>query len=129
MTTTSDPLSRRNTRHGGESPQLDTDPGREAYVDRAHLAALAATHPAVSARLTHDPHGLPGLSRVLVLHGPTGQVTFHIADEDAELFEHVPWAADGDPKAVWDGHTKAQARSRLAGLVQLLAFEQRGVQS
>jgi hypothetical protein len=34
-----------------------------------------------------------------------------------------PWAED-DAVAVWDGHDKDMARSRLAGLVQLLATEQ-----
>jgi hypothetical protein len=96
------------------------------YVDRAHVLALLATHPVFSAlgpRLSTDPQGEVGRSTVLVLHGLTGQITFHLADEDLDLLEHVPWAAEDDPLAVWDGHTKDMARSRMANLVQLLCTE------
>jgi hypothetical protein len=86
--TAPEPLTRADTARGAVRP--DPGPLREVYVDRAHLAALAATHPALSAHLTHDPNGAPGLATVLVLQGQTGQVTFHIADADTELFEHVP---------------------------------------
>lgn len=120
-------MSPRNATSGAISPDWSesADPAREVYVDRAHLAALVATHPALTARLAHDRQGRAGLATVLYLHGPTGQIAHHIADEDLSLFEHVARADDGDPLAVWDGHTKDMARSRLVNLVELLTVSPR----
>lgn len=87
---------------------------RELYRERAHLVAVLTAH--YPARLACNDHTEPGLS-VLYLHTPAGQVSYHVAPDDLDLFEHVPYA-DGDRSvfAVWDGHSKAEALDRLRTL-------------
>jgi hypothetical protein len=99
----------------------DPDPLRAVYRDRAHLlGVLALTMPA---RLTTDPAGEPGSTTVLFLRTPAGQVSFHIADVDLDVLEHVRWAPAGDQLAVWDGHDKDTALARPRQSTQLLLHD------
>lgn len=79
---------------------------RDLYRERAHLAAhLAALYPSVMVP-DADPEA-PDWPVLYVLL-PTGQVSWHIAPADLDLFEHVPTGA-----AIWDGHDTTEKYRRL----------------
>lgn len=74
------------------------------YRERSHLVAhLAAIYPS---SLTIDP-AEPDWPVVLVSL-PTGQVSWHVAPEDMDLFGHVHMGS-----AMWDGHDTAEKYRRL----------------
>ncbi len=76
------------------------------YRERHHLIAhLAASYPSVMV-LNADP-GEPDWP-VLYLSLPTGQVSWHIAPADMDLFRHVPIGT-----ATWDGHDVIEKYNRL----------------
>lgn len=81
---------------------------RSAYLDRLYLLAVLAADPTLNPRLALDADGLPGFRTVLFLTDAAcgGQISFHVADADLAIVEHVPWAQTGDPYATWDGADK-----------------------
>lgn len=93
-----------------------------AYRERAQLLAwLAALHPAV--RTLAPDVTEPGW-QILYLNPTTGgQMSWHIAPQDIELFEHVEYvpAGSGDQRALWDGHTTEQKYDRIATVTAELA--------
>jgi hypothetical protein len=93
-----------------------------AYRERAQLLAwLAALHPAV--RTLAPDVKEPGW-QILYLNPTTGgQMTWHIAPRDLELFDHVEYvpAGSGDQRALWDGHTTEIKYERIASLTADLA--------
>ncbi|MEE4540970.1 hypothetical protein V2S66_03180 [Streptomyces sp. V4-01] len=93
-----------------------------AYRERAHLLAwLAALHPAV--RTLAPDTAEPGW-QILYLNPVTGgQMSWHIAPRDVELFDHVEYvpAGSGDQRALWDGHTTEAKYERIAALTADLA--------
>lgn len=91
-----------------------------AYRERAQLLAwLAAIHPAVRT-LARDVTE-PGW-QILFLDPPNGgQMSWHIAPADIELFDHVEYVRAGDERAVWDGHTTETKYERIAELTSFLA--------
>lgn len=76
------------------------------YRERHHVIAhLAAIYPAVMVlNADADEPDWP----VLYLTLPTGQVSWHIAPADMDLFRHVPIG-----QAKWDGHDVIQKYERL----------------
>lgn len=92
-----------------------------AYRERAQLLAwLAALHPAVRT-LARDVTE-PGW-QILFLDPPNGgQMAWHIAPGDVELFDHVEYipAGAGDQRAVWDGHTTETKYQRISDLIWYL---------
>jgi hypothetical protein len=111
----------------GEQRYISWHPMREAYRDRALLLGLLAAMPGITARLGVDHAADPGFRTVLYLDTPAGQVSFHIADQDRPVLQHVPESAHGDPLARWDGHTKAEARERIMAATRQLASSEREV--
>lgn len=93
-----------------------------AYRERAQLLAwLAALHPAV--RTLAPDTTEPGW-QILYLNPTTGgQMSWHIAPRDIELFDHVEYvpAGAGDQRAMWDGHTTEAKYERIADLTRFLA--------
>lgn len=91
-----------------------------AYRERAQLLAwLAALHPAVRT-LALDVTELGW--QILYLNPTTGgQMSWHIAPRDIELFEHVEYVRAGDERALWDGHTTEAKYERIASLTDFLA--------
>lgn len=76
------------------------------YRERHHLAAhLAAIYPSVMV-LNADP-AEPDWP-VLYIQLPTGQVSWHVAPADMDLFCHVPVGS-----AQWDGHDVEEKYRRL----------------
>ncbi|MFD6531559.1 hypothetical protein [Streptomyces sp. NPDC060184] len=83
------------------------------YRERAHLVAhLAALHPS---HIGHTDPAAPEYA-VLTVETPAGQMTWHIAERDMDLFAHVRATADTDP--VWDGHTTDEKYARLRDLTE-----------
>jgi hypothetical protein len=84
-----------------------------AYRERAHLLAyLAATQE--SCLSLSDP-AAPDWP-VLTVETPAGQMCWHIAPRDLDLFGHVPNEVKWRVPA-WDGHSTAEKYERLRKLV------------
>ena len=91
-------------------PQLDA-----AYRERAHLVALlAALYPAHIGYT--DPAAIDWL--VVTIETPTGQMSWHIAERDRDLFEHVRLVPA--VHNVWDGHSTEEKYARLRRLTTAL---------
>lgn len=79
------------------------------YRERARLvAALARLYPASLERA--DPS--PGFEWVVYVDLPTGQASWHVSDDDLDLF-------DGTPRGQgrkWDGHDDAEKHRRVDAL-------------
>jgi hypothetical protein len=90
----------------------ETDPTEALYRERAHLVAhLAASYPSVIAPDPEEPDW-----PVVYVALPAGQVSWHIAQRDMDLFRHVP---SGDAR--WDGHDVAEKYGRLDEHTRVLA--------
>jgi hypothetical protein len=86
----------------------------DVYRERACLVALvAALYPSV--RAYSDPHE-PEWS-VVYVDSPAGQLSWHIAENDLDLFEHVEFVPTVHPRAQWDGHTTEEKYRRLGEVV------------
>lgn len=57
----------------------------------------------------------PGWSKIVCVHTPAGQMTWHIADDELVLFKHV-----GELENDWDEHTTDQKYARLEYLGWML---------
>ncbi|MFB6809437.1 hypothetical protein [Streptomyces sp. NPDC056387] len=80
-----------------------------AYRERAHLVAhLASLYPATIGLTDPNAPDWP----VITIETPAGQMTWHIAAADLDLFEHVERSLD----AVWDRHTTEHKYERLQHL-------------
>jgi hypothetical protein len=91
---------------------------RALYRERAHLLAWdAAIFPA---ELRIDPAGPPLAAAVLYLDTPSGQVSWHIAANDLDLFGHVQRTDPNSPDP-WDRHTTEEKYQRIRDLTALLA--------
>lgn len=83
----------------------------DVYRERARLVAhLAALYPS---HIGFTDPAEPGWA-VVVIEGPAGQMSWHVAPGDLELFGHVRRTQPGDPP--WDGHSTATKYERLAAL-------------
>lgn len=91
--------------------QQDTDAVRTAYRERAHLVAFLAAW--CASHIGHTDPNEPDWA-VLVVETSAGQMSWHIAPDDMDLFAHVP--PTGPSHRPWDGHTAEQKYQRLAAL-------------
>lgn len=86
------------------------------YRERHHLVAhLAAAYPSILV-YGADPEA-PDWPLIFI-DLPTGQVSWHIAPADLDLFEHVT-VGTGD----WDGHNAMEKYARLDAHTAQLAKE------
>lgn len=84
----------------------------ELYHERALLLSVLTLHyPSIIGTDTKEPDW-----PVLYVSTPAGQISWHIAANDLELFKHVNRTSN----AKWDGHTKAEAMDRLKSVVKLM---------
>lgn len=91
-----------------------------AYRERARLLAwLAALHPAALAPAPDVDE--PGWQILYLNPAAGGQMSWHIAPRDADLFTHVQRVPVEHPRARWDGHTTEEKYQRIGALTQLLA--------
>lgn len=86
-----------------------TDAPNPVYRERAHLVALLTR--LFPATLWTDP-GEPEWPIVYV-ETPAGQLSWHIAQDDMDLFAHVSTLAGDNP---WDGHDTEEKYRRLDAL-------------
>lgn len=97
----------------------ETDALRAVYRERAHLVALlAAVYPS---HIGHTDPAAPDRA-VATLQLPTGQATWHIEDDDEDLFQHV----EHDPahSFAWDGHSTEEKYARIRTLTAEIAAAQ-----
>jgi hypothetical protein len=83
-----------------------------AYRERAHLIALlTALYPS---HIGYTDPSAPDWA-VIIIEAPTGQLSWHIAPDDMDLFSHVQ-----DTNRIicrgWDGHTTDQKYERIRAL-------------
>jgi len=79
------------------------------YRERAHLVAyLAAVYPS---EIAYSDPAEPNWA-VVMIETPQGQLSWHIAPDDMDLFDHV----SRNDLYVWDGHTTEQKYERLRKL-------------
>lgn len=82
-----------------------------AYRERAQLVAhLAALHPS---HIGPTDPTCPDWA-VVIVETPAGQMSWHIAPRDMDLFRHVPTTTD---ERAWDGHTTDEKYERLRQLL------------
>lgn len=95
-------------------------PADAVYRERAHLVALLASiYPSVITPASDL--GDPDWWLVYITAGQ-GQLSWHIAPQDLDLFSHVQVVPPTDPRAVWDGHTTEMKYERVHRLTQVLAY-------
>ena len=88
----------------------------KAYEERAHLVAyLAAVYPSELCEAESDS----GAWWLVFVATPSGQMSWHIHEDDLELF---PWLLNKPGTGVkWDGHTTKQKYDRLNELARTVA--------
>ncbi|MEU9760257.1 hypothetical protein AB0D98_10915 [Streptomyces sp. NPDC047987] len=83
------------------------------YRERAHLVAhLAALHPS---HIGHTDPAAPDWA-VVTIETPAGQMTWHIAERDMDLFTHVQ--PTNRICRGWDGHTTDEKYARMRDLTE-----------
>jgi hypothetical protein len=87
------------------APDLDA-----LYTDRAHILALLALH--YPAYIAYSDPGTPDWP-VLTLDTPHGQMAWHIAPRDADLFGHVRRVDDAEAARAYDGHSTDTKHQRI----------------
>lgn len=97
----------------------------KVYTERAHVLAFLAV--ALDSAMSASDEQSPDLP-VLMVSGPTGQMSWHIKGADLPLFAHVDKVLPSDPRTAWDGHSAEEKYERLRRLVALWAGLRRAVQ-
>jgi hypothetical protein len=90
----------------------------KAYRERAALVAYLAANCRSVIMHDADPDA-PGWSAIFV-ETPSGQMSWHLAEADLDLFRHVPKVLRHF-KTPWDGHTTDEKYQRLAELARTVA--------
>jgi hypothetical protein len=88
---------------------------RALYRERAYLVAfLASWYPSY---IGYTDPAEPTYA-VVTIQTPAGQMSWHIAPQDRELFEGIPATLD-PADATWDGHTTDVKYVRLYNLTRM----------
>lgn len=90
----------------------------DVYRERAHLVALLATRYPSHIGFTDDAEPMWA---VVVIQTPAGQMSWHIAPGDRDLFRHVRDTEARD--SVWDGHTTDDKYMRMRALIAMEAVD------
>jgi hypothetical protein len=89
------------------------------YRERAELVAyLAAHYPAV---LVTDAPDAPGWA-IIYINLPTGQASWHLANDDVALVADVETVPADDPRATWDQHSTELKYQRLHFAAERVRF-------
>lgn len=88
------------------------------YRERAHLVALLAT--LFPSHIGYTDPSAPEWA-VVIIETPAGQLSWHVARDDMELFAHVPVSLSTDRG--WDGHTTDGKYERIRQLTADKASE------
>lgn len=81
------------------------------YRERARLVAFLACE--FESYLAPPSDVEPGFSFAVYIDTPEGQLSWHIADEDLDLFGHVVRR----DRHYWDGHSTETKYKRLSNLI------------
>lgn len=84
-----------------------------AYLERNRLVALLASVFPARRTKTAIEGWAPEWHNCVFIELPTGQVSWHFHDREAELFAHVR-----EEPATWDGHTTEEKYERVAKLAR-----------
>lgn len=85
------------------------------YRERAHLAALVSRmYPSEWCEDTDNGEDW----KILYVHTPTGQVSWHIASIDWDLFDHVK-RSEHAGNDLWDGHDTDEKYRRIGMLFRV----------
>jgi hypothetical protein len=99
-------------------PAGEMEAGPESpYRERARLIALlAALYQSEIAYSDPDEPDYP----VIIIETPSGQLSWHLAEQDLELFPHVVKHERGceGVELRWDGHSTEQKYLRLSSLTK-----------
>jgi hypothetical protein len=91
----------------------------DAYQQRDRLVyALTRVFPSL---LCDATDASSGWSSVVVIQIPTGQISFHIPDDELAWFAHLPRY----PEPVWDGHDNDEKWRRVMALGPFWPCEQK----
>lgn len=82
----------------------------DIYRERAHLVAYLASR--YTSYLARPQDAEPGFTFCVYVASPAGQLSWHIADADLDLFTGIP----EQYPAQWDGHTTEEKYERLRAL-------------
>jgi len=82
----------------------------DIYRERSYLVAFFAR--CYDSYLAEPQDAEPGFSRCVYVQTREGQLSWHIADSDLDLFEGMP----KQDVANWDGHTTEEKYERLKDL-------------
>jgi hypothetical protein len=82
---------------------------KELYRERSRLIAFLASRFNCSLEPARDCEDDPDFNWVLYVDMPTGQVSWHIADWDLDLFDFVK----RNEGRVWDGHDNDEKYKRI----------------
>lgn len=83
------------------------------YTERAHLLALTAMHYPSYITDAPDSDGY----YVVTLDTPQGQMAWHIATHDRQLFNHVRIVPTAEASAAYDDHTTDEKYGRVRALI------------
>lgn len=95
-----------------------------AYMERAKVLRMALAVDLT--RIFHSVVMTPAMDVqepgwwIIFLHSESGQMSWHLSPEQAELFDFVERVKPTDPRAVWDNHTTEQKYQRIDDLVAFL---------
>lgn len=83
----------------------------EVYNERDRLVALISSiYPSY---IAIDESAEDGFKNVVYIDSPKGQLSWHIADKEVELFSHLS-VKDNN----WDGHTTEEKYERIAEIIK-----------
>lgn len=80
------------------------------YHERAQVLSLLSLH--YPCHLSYSDPQFPEYP-VLIMETPHGQLSWHIAPPDVELFDHVRRATAEAGAAAYDGHSTAEKHERI----------------
>lgn len=100
--------------------QLELDTAQQelknVYRERAHLVAILAAF--VPATLSYTDPSTPDWPVLTLDGGEGGQLSWHIAPDDIDLFPHIPITEEG---FAWDGHSTEEKYERLRDMTAVVS--------
>jgi hypothetical protein len=88
----------------------------QAYQERDRLVAfVAGVYPShLKVHPVEDTTWEDDWRWIVCVHGPAGQMTWHIHDSELPMFDRLPRSPASDDGCQWDGHTTEEKYQRLA---------------
>jgi hypothetical protein len=80
-----------------------------SYLSRCYPSYLAPA-----------PDAEEGFNWIVFVEGPAGQMSWHVADDELSMFNHLPRQKPGE---WWDGHSTPEKYDRLLALRPVMRIE------